>query len=407
MSAHHSNQHDSEDYLWLTSELAAPLLRDLQQQLGNGGQVDVRLAASLRKSQSASRAHLLLEQVELRSRARAKFSQPEKMFFTRKGLEQTTDEVLAAHKATRIAEIGTTERMIVDLCCGVGGDLLAFATKGIAAGYDADAVTSHFAACNLRAFDRTASRAVNDLATANSVQDAKAWHIDPDRRPTGERTIQLADYEPGPDFLHALLKVNPHGAMKIAPAADVNGAEWPAHERQWLGSRGECRQQVLWFGNLAQRPGQHVATIVSAAGVATSFAGEAAVVVAPAEEFDAYIYEPDATILAAQLAGAFATAFQLSGITTGGGYLTGASPIENPLLATFKVRDVLPFDVKKLKAYCREHHLGQLEIKKRGVDLQPHHLRREIMAKSDDPAVIFVTPFAGGVKAIVADRIIL
>ena len=91
------------DYHWLTAEETAPLLRDLQQQLTATGQVDVRLAASLRKSHSSSRTHLLLEQIELRGRARDKFADPREMFFTRKGLEQCTDEVLSQYKAQRFA----------------------------------------------------------------------------------------------------------------------------------------------------------------------------------------------------------------------------------------------------------------------------------------------------------------
>ncbi|WP_425614056.1 hypothetical protein NA78x_003909 [Anatilimnocola sp. NA78] len=397
--------YDLSDYEWLASEAAAPLLRELQEKLGNGGQVDVRLAASLRKSQSASRTHLLLEQVELRSRARAKFSQPERMFFTRKGLEQSTDEAIAGVKAKRFATTADSMK-VADLCCGIGGDLLALAGLGVAHGYDSDAVSALFAARNLEVLGRETSRALATKAAADSVQEATAWHIDPDRRPTGERTIELADYEPGPEFLKQLLEANVNGGVKIAPGADVHEREWTECEREWLGSRGECRQQVLWFGKLSMNAGQHVATVVDAAGKATSFAGDESTPITPADNIAAYVYEPDATVLAAHLAGAFAEQHELTGITSGGGYLTGDKEMFTPLLATFRVRDVLPFDVKKLKAYCRERDLGQLEIKKRNVELEPFRLRREIMAKGDEAAVIFITPFAGGVKAIVADRIV-
>jgi len=398
--------YDFSDYEWLTSVAAAPLLRDLQEKLGNGGQVDVRLAASLRKSQSASRTHLLLEQVELRNRARAKFSQPERMFFTRKGLEQSTDEAIAGVKARRFAALKVEQPIIADLCCGIGGDLLALAGLGTAHGYDSDAVSALFATRNLDVLVRATSRALATKAATEAVTGASAWHIDPDRRPTGERTIELADYEPGPEFLQQLLTTNPNGGVKISPAADVNEPTWTECEREWLGSRGECRQQVLWFGGLATNAGQHVATVVDSAGKATSFAGDESTPITLADNIAAYVYEPDATVLAAHLAGAFAQQHELLGITSGGGYLTGDRKLLSSLLATFRVRDVLPFDVKKLKAYCRERNLGQLEIKKRNVELEPFRLRREIMAKGDEAAVIFVTPFAGSVKAIIADRIV-
>ena len=59
------------------------------------------LRERLRKDLSLQRAHLVVEQIELRRRAREKFSLAEKMYLTRKGLEQATDERLAAYKASR------------------------------------------------------------------------------------------------------------------------------------------------------------------------------------------------------------------------------------------------------------------------------------------------------------------
>ena len=388
------------DYRWLTSPETAALLHELQQQLTAAGQVDVRLAASLRKSHSSSHTHLLLEQVELRSRARDKFVDPSALFFTRKGLEQCTDEVLARYKAHRFAK----DQPVVDLCCGIGGDALALAGRGSLTAWDADSVTAHFAACNLSGFQPESSEVKCALADQTAVQSAAAWHIDPDRRADGERTIQLNDYEPGPVLLRELLQTNPQGAIKIAPAAELNANDWPPCEREWLGSRGECRQQVLWFGDLARQADQHVATVVNSQGVACSFRGSAGVPLNPAEAVLSYLYEPDATILAAGLAGAFAEQHQLSAITAGGGYLTSDHSMEHSLVTRFRVRDVLPFDVKKLKAYCREHQLGQLEIKKRGVELQPHHLRRQIMSSGSEAAVILIAPVGEAVKAITAER---
>lgn len=391
-----------DDYHWLTSDAAHALLMDLQQKLSAAGKVDVRLAASLRKSQSARRSHLLLEQVELRGRARDKFADPSLLFFTRKGLEQCTDEALARYKALRFPQ-----QPLADLCCGIGGDALALRERVPLTAWEADPVTAHLASCNLRSVLLHHVAVQARFAERTAVENVAAWHADPDRRASGERTIQLSDYEPGPDFFQDLLRVNPNGAIKVAPAAEVTSAEWPDCEREWLGSRGECRQQVLWFGQLIQRPHQHVATLVNSDGISASFAGPAEIPLRLAEQVGQFIYEPDATILAAKLAGAAADEFRLAAITTGGGYLTADHKVHHPLLARFRVRDVLPYDLKKLKSYCRNHRLGQLEIKKRGVELQPHFVRRQILAAGEAAAVIFIAPFAGHVKAIVAERLSL
>lgn len=389
-----------EDIEWLTSPAAVPLLGELQQKLSAAGQVDVRLAASLRKSHSAPRTHLLLEQVELRSRARDKFAEPGEMFFTRKGLEQCTDEVLARFKSQRFP----AQQPLADLCCGIGGDALSLADRGSLVAWDADPVTAHLAACNLKLCTQHVGEVHAQLADSTAVKEVAAWHIDPDRRAAGERTIELCDYEPGPAFLLDLLRNNPNGAVKVAPGAELQPTDWPACERQWLGSRGECRQQVLWFGDLAQQVGQHVATVVARNGEAVNYVGRSDTPLVSAEAILSYIYEPDATILAAHLAGTLAAEQQLLAISAGGGYLTADHFVQHPLLAAFRVREVMPYDLRKLKTYCREHQLGQLEIKKRGVDLQPHFVRRQIISAGDAAAVIFITPFAGQVKAIVAER---
>ena len=107
------------DYEWLTGAEAGELLVDLA-----GRAEPLHLAANrLRKSQSAARAHLLLEQVELRQRATAKFDRATAMFFTRLGLEQATDQWVAGYKARRFATF-TVEGPVADFCCGIGGDLL-------------------------------------------------------------------------------------------------------------------------------------------------------------------------------------------------------------------------------------------------------------------------------------------
>ena len=88
-------------------------------------------------------------------RAREKFSQAERMFFTRKGLEQATDEQFAAYKASRFSDAGR----VADLCCGIGGDLLALAAAAAAVAFDLDPVACLLAEANAAAL-RIAARAL-------------------------------------------------------------------------------------------------------------------------------------------------------------------------------------------------------------------------------------------------------
>ncbi len=138
---------DLADYEWLTGDEAGAILANLR-----ATKPPLHTAiARLRGRVTANQTHLLLEQAELRRRATAKFTQAHRMFFTRIGLEQATDEWVAHYKATRFtkraAEFASAE--FADLCCGIGGDLMALAAnRRPPIGIDRDPVAAHFAAIN-------------------------------------------------------------------------------------------------------------------------------------------------------------------------------------------------------------------------------------------------------------------
>src|SRR5437773_2072848 len=90
-----------------------------------------------------------LTQIELRERARAKFAHAERMYFTRAGLEQASSERTAEHRARRYAGLDR----IADLCCGIGGDLVALAAGRSVLAVDRDPVHLRLATLNADATD--------------------------------------------------------------------------------------------------------------------------------------------------------------------------------------------------------------------------------------------------------------
>ena len=94
---------------------------------------------------------MALTQAELRERAVAKFGElAASMYFTPDGLEQATRLSVATHRAARLTAFGAST--VVDLGCGIGGDLMAFARAGLtAAGVDVDPVRVAVASANLSA----------------------------------------------------------------------------------------------------------------------------------------------------------------------------------------------------------------------------------------------------------------
>src|SRR5215472_16738083 len=79
------------------------------------------LAGALRRRYPAELVAAALTQQALRAAARAKFTLADQMLFTRAGLEQASSELTARHAAARFAGA----RLVADLCCGIGGNLVA------------------------------------------------------------------------------------------------------------------------------------------------------------------------------------------------------------------------------------------------------------------------------------------
>lgn len=64
----------------------------------------------------------------------------------------------------------------------------------------------------------------------------------------------------------------------------------------------------------------------------------------------------------------------------------------------FQVLEVLPFSEKVLKAWVRKNGVGRLEIKKRGIEVDPATLRKRLRPKGDVSATIVLAPTVEGAR---------
>jgi hypothetical protein len=390
------------DYEWLIGGEAAEILSEV----GQRREPLLTAASRLRNLISASRAHLVLEQADLRERAAAKFAHAQRMFFTPKWLEQATDGWIASYKSHRFADRGP----IADLCCGIGGDLLAIAGQGTTIGVDRDPVAACLAAANVRAILSAEAAGRTSLQTAHvedfDISGFAAWHLDPDRRPVGKRTSSLEWSSPSLDVVERLLAAVPNAAIKLAPAADVTESWADRCELEWISRGRQCRQLVAWLGALAKSPGERRATILDNHGVPRgTIVGQPNIPIPITQRLGRYLLEPDAAVLAAHLTGVLATQHDLERVSSGIAYLTGEAAVDDPALSCFEVEDQLPLEKRRLASYLHERRIGTLEIKKRGVDLEPDKLRRELKLRGDNSATLILTPHAGKQFAILAHRV--
>lgn len=405
------NAADLSGIAWLVSPQAQPWLSSV----AASAEPLPAQVKRLRRALSPEQTHLVLEQVELRRRARAKFSRAAEMFFTRRSLEQATSEAVGAwkaqrfarlpHAATSFSEPPVAAPCFADLCCGIGGDLLALGAHGPVVGVERDAAVVLLARANLAVLGLAQSVVRRQDVAEFPVDEVAAWHLDPDRRPAEGRIAQPEFGEPGLEAIERLLHRNPRGAIKLAPAAIVPEAWRREAELEWISEEGECKQQVAWCGNLAHAPGQRAATALRSRGAPTTFTGQPDQLAAVARRLERFLYEPDPAVLAAGLGGALAAQQGLAAIAPNVAYFTADHPVHDPLLAAFEVQDVLPLDRKRMKAWLRERGMGRVEIKKRGVEIDVPRLREELRVAGEHTATLLIAPLASGVTAIVARRL--
>ncbi|MFO0262240.1 MAG: SAM-dependent methyltransferase, partial [Planctomycetota bacterium] len=111
----------TSDQLWLLSSAAESHLALAQKQLAANENI-LKIVQRLRKSLPPAQSALTMELAQLRLRAVEKFPLAEKMFLTTRGYEQATSGLLAEYKAQLLPR----GQRLLDLCCGIGGDLAGF-----------------------------------------------------------------------------------------------------------------------------------------------------------------------------------------------------------------------------------------------------------------------------------------
>lgn len=352
-----------------------------------------------RKGASAEHVAAAVRLVEARRRARAKFSRADAMWLERTGLEQSTAELVARHKARRF------EGAVADLCCGIGGDTLAFGERCHVVAVDIDPGMCRRTLWNARAYGAADHVAVVTMrAEQFSVPHGMLVHTDPDRRArAATRARSVSQYAPGLDFLHSLIKTTHGGAIKLSPASDFD-AHFPRDsvEIELISLDGECKEATVWFGSLATC--RRRATVLPD-GATWADRDAATSATAPLRPVSSWIYDPDPALVRSGLLDTFALAHGLGRCAAGIDYLTGPELLDSPFLSPFAVAEILPFDLKRLRRVVKERALGPLEIKVRGLDARPEALRAQLRPPGPNPATLLLMGGTGPARVILARRV--
>lgn len=362
----------------------------------------VGLASRLRRDHKPVLVSAALTQSRLRARARAKFgTDADRMFFTPEGLEQATRARVAEHRARRFA---ATAGPVLDLCCGIGGDLLALGRAGLrVTGVDRDPLTAEVAAANVEALG-LAERVRVRCAEAMGTSPARygAVFCDPARRGRRGRVFNPDAYAPPLGAVLDLARRTPALAVKVAPGLPHERVP-PDAEAEWVSDDGDVKEAVLWFGAL-RGSGPPVTRRATLLPSATTLTDDPSLGAPPTGPVGRYLYEPDGAVIRAHLVAEVCE--QVGGrlLHPRIAYVTADTPVRTPFATGYEVIDVMPFGVKRLRAYLRERRVGTLTVKKRGSAVDPEQLRRDMRLSgpcaatvvltrvSREPAVIVVSP---------------
>ncbi len=120
----------------------------------------------------------------------------------------------------------------------------------------------------------------------------------------------------------------------------------------------------------------------------------------------AFLHEPDGAVIRARLIGDVARSLEAGMLDEHIAYLTSDAALTSPFVASFRVREELPADTKELAKALRERGIGRLEIKKRGVDVDPAVLRKTLTLSGDESATLILTRIGNRRRvALLADRV--
>jgi hypothetical protein len=361
----------------------------------------VRSVAALRKAgHSPALVAAVLSQSKLRARAAAKFGPfAERMLFTEAGLEQATRIQVAALHAGRFRDAGVTR--VADLGCGIGADALALAGIDLeVTAVERDEATAAIAAYNLAPWGNASVE--HGDATEFDLAGHDGVYLDPARRSDARRLKDPADWSPSLDFAFEIGSRLPTG-VKLGPGIDRDLI--PAGvEAQWVSVDRDVVELGVWFGAAARAGVGRSALVIGEHGAAelSAAADSEDVAIGALGEF---VYEPDGAVIRARLIGDLARTLDARMLSDQIAYLTADTAVATPFAVCFRITETLPLDEKAIKKRLAALGVGTLEIKKRGVDIDPAAFRSKLNLRGRESATLFLTRVAGKRVALLAERV--
>jgi hypothetical protein len=339
----------------------------------------LRINAALRREYPGELIASALAQHELRLLAAERFSRASQMFFTRPGLEQASSEATARHRAGRFDRFAT----VVDLCTGIGGDLIALARQRPALAVDVDPLHLRMAELNARAYGGQ-TRLLQADARDVDLAGVEAVFVDPARRVEGGRRLGPGRSEPELEWCFGLAERVPHVGVKAAPGLprQLVPSGW---EAEFIAVDRDLKEAALWSPALATTTRR--ATILPGGHVLLPDPGPAVDVRAPGD----FLYDPNPAVTRAGLVRELARTLGAWQIDERIAFLSTDAEVHSPFARTLRVIASLPWHHKALAQSLRALDIGAVDIRRRGLAGNVDDVQRRLKLRGSRKATLVMT----------------
>jgi hypothetical protein len=175
-------------------------------------------------------------------------------------------------------------------------------------------------------------------------------------------------------------------------------------EAEWVTAASETVEVGLWAGADA-RPDLNVALLLPGGRLEVPRPSpDRPAPRLPVGPVGAYLYEPDGAVIRAGGVALLGSRLEAWLLDPQIAYLTADRRVETPFATAFEVLEVLPYGLKPLRRWVRERGVGNLEIKKRGLEVDPADLRRRLQPAGPASATLVLARTPGGAVALVVRR---
>ena len=302
------------------------------------------------------------------------------MLFTADGLQQASQPLAREYRASLLEADA-----VLDACCGIGADSLAFAVPGRQVlGLDIDPVRIAIARHNAAAMNRKATFRAADIRDSLPTGFDCIFY-DPSRRDQqGRRIRHVERYQP-PLALAKGFEAR-DVLVKLSPGVDLRQLEAYGGQVEFLSLKGQLTEALLWLRRPKSPP---KATLLTDNGQFHMSRGDTEPIqISPPR---AWLIEPDPAILRAGLVQRLAQELNANLLDETIAYLTADRLMPTPWARAWQILDWLPLSAETFAALPGgAPGVGRVTVKKRGFPLSPEELINRLRLKRGPASRILV-----------------